>query len=289
MESWHMLLGRCCKIYKRARRIYRKQFAVIRTGLIAAAVFLFAIIGVSGGDRNLISKNVHAASVNSNGMGEVHAAESAETEELQAGLMGVVNGAVSVKTFSRAANEIDMAGKNEKILVGASFVSRHEHTRRYINRAADSASKIFAGARQVIRDHQMPESEYYNLLRIVEAEATGDDIKGKMLIANVILNRVKDERFPGTIEEVVWQQEDGNAQFQPTIDGRIYTVEITDDTIEAVDRALQGEDASQGALFFMARSSSEEGSVSWFDENLIPLFSYRGHEYYTLSPEAKVS
>ena len=55
-------------------------------------------------------------------------------------------------------------------------------------------------------------------------------------------------------------------------------MEITDDTIQAVDQALEGEDYSQGALFFMARQSSDSSSVEWFDSKLKLLFSYGGHE-----------
>lgn len=45
--------------------------------------------------------------------------------------------------------------------------------------------------------------EYNVLLRIVEAEAGGEDITGKMLVANVIMNRVQNGRFPDTVTEVV--------------------------------------------------------------------------------------
>ena len=87
---------------------------------------------------------------------------------------------------------------------------------------------------------------------------------------------------------MVWQQTGGIAQFQPTVDGRIYSVEVSDDTITAVDRVLAGEDESQGALFFMARKSSDDASVGWFDNTLTHLFEHGGHEYYTISKEARV-
>ena len=73
------------------------------------------------------------------------------------------------------------------------------------------------------------------------------------------------------------------AQFQPTVDGRINSVTITEETIEAVDRALSGEDYSQGALCFMARESADQHNIDWFDENLVPLFEYGGHEYFTFA------
>ena len=223
------------------------------------------------------------------GVVEVQAAETVETEELQVGLMGVVNGAKTMNAYSQAASEIDTASANEKILVGAARASRTERRRANIGKSTQSAQNVFCYAKKVVESNQMPANEYYTLLQIVEAEATGEDIEGKMLIANVILNRVRDERFPNTIEGVVWQQIDGSAQFQPTIDGRINTVEITQSTIEAVDRVLAGEDSSEGALYFMARNGSDASSIGWFEENLTPLMTHGGHEYYTLSKEKQVS
>lgn len=123
--------------------------------------------------------------------------------------------------------------------------------------------------------------DYEILLRIVEAEAGGEDQKGKMLVANVIMNRIKSKEFPDTVEDVVYQTIGGYPQFSPTADGRIETVAVTEDTIEAVNLALQGEDDSQGAMYFMARKASEEESVSWFDTHLSYLFTWGGHDFYS--------
>ena len=123
--------------------------------------------------------------------------------------------------------------------------------------------------------------DYENLLKIVEAEATGSDIKGKILVADVIINRVNHPRFPDTVTEVVFQKNGRTAQFSPTIDGRLAKVTVTESTIEAVNRALEGEDYSQGALFFSARSFADPTNMSWFDNNLQWLQAYGGHEFYT--------
>ena len=288
MEVETLLLEIMYRIIRLTRRVYRKHVAVVRTVFLAAIVFLCAM-GVSGISRNLISAGVGKMSGLQAGVVEVQAAETVETEELQVGLMGVVNGAKTMNAYSQAASEIDTASANEKILVGAARASRTERRRTNIGKSTQSAQNVFCYAKKVVESNQMPANEYYTLLQIVEAEATGEDIEGKMLIANVILNRVKDERFPNTIEGVVWQQIDGSAQFQPTIDGRINTVEITQSTIEAVDRVLAGEDSSEGALYFMARNGSDVSSIGWFEENLTPLMTHGGHEYYTLSKEKQVS
>lgn len=128
----------------------------------------------------------------------------------------------------------------------------------------------------------MDDTNYQVLLRIVEAEAAGEGVEGKKLVANVILNRVNHPSFPNTVEEVVFQKSGGSAQFSPTIDGRFESVVISDETIEAVDMVLAGADNSQGALFFSARSKADPDNMSWFDKNLKWLFAYGGHEFYTL-------
>ena len=51
----------------------------------------------------------------------------------------------------------------------------------------------------------LDEQEYQVLLRIVEAEAGGEDTIGKMLVANVVMNRVRSEIFPATVTGVVYQ------------------------------------------------------------------------------------
>lgn len=118
------------------------------------------------------------------------------------------------------------------------------------------------------------------LMRIVEAEATGEDITGKMLVANVVLNRVNNSSFPDTVEGVVFQRNGSVYQFSPIKDGRYYKVEISDETKKAVKRVLNGEDKSEGALYFMSRSMAKASSVTWFDRSLTRVFKHGTHEFY---------
>ncbi len=127
---------------------------------------------------------------------------------------------------------------------------------------------------------KLSETDKNVLLRIVEAEATGEDIKGKMLVANVVLNRVNDEEFPDSVERVVFQQKGGRYQFSPIRDGRYYKVSITDETREAVERVLNGEDESNGALYFMSRRYSDSRNVRWFDSSLTKVMQHGTHEFF---------
>ena len=122
-------------------------------------------------------------------------------------------------------------------------------------------------------------NEYHVLLRIVQAEAGGEDITGKMLVANVIMNRVNHNRFPNTVTEVVYQTNaNGKAQFSPTVDGRMDSVTVTEETEEAVIRVLCGEDSSNGALYF--RSTRIENA--WHDEALKAVMTHGNHIFYTI-------
>jgi spore germination cell wall hydrolase CwlJ-like protein len=128
--------------------------------------------------------------------------------------------------------------------------------------------------------YQLSDKDYEALLRIVEAEAGGEDQNGKLLVANVVLNRVNSSRFPDTVWDVVMQKEQGIAQFSPTVDGRYQSVSISEDTREAVERAVYGEDISQGALYFCAREKSDADNLQWFDRQLTKLFTYGNHEFF---------
>jgi len=126
----------------------------------------------------------------------------------------------------------------------------------------------------------LTEDEIGMLERIVQAEAGGEDMIGKILIANVIFNRIASEDFPDNVEDVIFQQTQGDYQFSPVANDRYWSVSVSEDTREAVTRALEGEDYSEGALYFMARKRTSASNAQWFDNNLLWLFKHGGHEFY---------
>lgn len=128
--------------------------------------------------------------------------------------------------------------------------------------------------------YELSARDYETLVRIVEAEAGTEDETGKLLVANVVLNRVNSEDFPDTVTEVVYQRDGGYAQFSPVGNGSIGRVTVSEETIAAVERALMGEDVSQGALYFAARSAADPENMRWFDTHLTRLFAYGGHEFF---------
>ena len=178
-----------------------------------------------------------------------------------------------IEINQRAVEAFTIVGKENKELQTTGFVGV---TKEKISKERVLSANVITKTRKI----RVTQSEYDNLLRIVEAEAGGEDLVGKMLVANVILNRVEDKNFPNSINEVIFQSNNGVTQFSPISDGRFYTVKISEETIEAVNLVLQGEDNSQGALYFAARKSAGEKKMRWFDEKLQWLFAYGGHEFF---------
>lgn len=131
-------------------------------------------------------------------------------------------------------------------------------------------------AEEVCEAITLSQDERQVLLRIVQAEAGTCDEEGKLLVANVILNRVECDEFPDTVREVVYQK----SQFSPVMNGTIDTCKITEETESAVSRALNGEDISDGALYFMNRKKSASRNVRWFDTRLQFLFKHGEHEFF---------
>ena len=130
--------------------------------------------------------------------------------------------------------------------------------------------------------YDLSERDMELLLRIVEAEAGCEDEDGRILVANVVLNRMESELFPDSVAEVVLQTNNGVSQFSPVSSGSIWTVEISEETREAVEKALEGENISQGALFFAARKYADSKRMKWFDEKLDFLFEHGGHDFFTV-------
>ncbi|KKI90861.1 sporulation specific N-acetylmuramoyl-L-alanine amidase [Bacillus sp. SA1-12] len=96
------------------------------------------------------------------------------------------------------------------------------------------------------------------LARVVRAEAQSEPFKGKVAVANVVLNRVESPKFPDTIEEVIYQP----GQFQPVANGEI-NKPADQASVQAVQAALSNmRHVAQDSLFFYNPDIAEN---RWLD------------------------
>ena len=92
----------------------------------------------------------------------------------------------------------------------------------------------------------MSDADFNALCKIVEAEDGHDSIEGRIGIANVILNRVRNPRFPNSIMGVITAP----GQFGPVHSGSFAAAVPSASTINAVKQAVAGTNTVGNALYF---------------------------------------
>ncbi len=98
-------------------------------------------------------------------------------------------------------------------------------------------------------------SELDLLARLINAEAAGEPYEAKVAVGAVIVNRVKDSRFPNSVSDVIYQKDGGYYQFTPVENGWINNP-ATADSKQAALEALNGNDPTHGALYYFDDSTT---------------------------------
>ena len=124
------------------------------------------------------------------------------------------------------------------------------------------------------------EKDKEQLAKIAMAEAEGCDLKTKVLVILVILNRVQSQNFPDSISEVIFEKSGNVYQFSPCMpNGRYYTTTPNSDCYEAVEMVANMDkesDYSQGALYFECCENPD----NWHSKNLEYLYQRGGMRFY---------
>lgn len=114
---------------------------------------------------------------------------------------------------------------------------------------------IAPGEKLIIPEKKITDHEQDLLARLVHAEAKGEPYAGKVAVALVVLNRVKSEKFPDTIQEVIYE----DRQFEPVENGSI-NQPADEESNKAVKEAIALEGQDNGSLFFF---NPEKTNSKW--------------------------
>lgn len=114
--------------------------------------------------------------------------------------------------------------------------------------------------------------EFYNatdldlISRVIQHESGNQPLTGKIGVANVILNRVSDGRFPGTVSDVIYEQNQfpGATNANPSAE-----------SILAAKLAMDGAMTVPGALYF-----NGAGKDCWAARNKNLIAVIGGHAFY---------
>lgn len=266
---------------KVTKQMYRSS-SVIVTGVMVVSVISFSANGFGGSGKNAMAAPI----IEENGEDETEVQEEPTDEGIgtfteakvqigltETGSVGQLLAGDLLVQSVRQKEEEERAAQAEIEALKKQILKQQQEERA--RKEAEEARRAAEKKRREARRIKYTEEDYQVLLRIVQAEAGICDEKGKILVADVIINRVLSNEFPDSITSVVYAP----SQFQPVSNGSINSVKVTAETIDCVNRALDGEDYSQGALYFMNRRGSGS-AASWFDRHLDYLFAHDGHEFF---------
>ena len=91
-------------------------------------------------------------------------------------------------------------------------------------------------------------SDIQLMARAINGEARGEPYEGQVAVGAVILNRVKDSRFPNTISGVIYQ----SGAFTAVADGQINAPISEDSTVyKAAQDAMNGWDPTGGCVYYL--------------------------------------
>ncbi len=283
-------------LFTNASKKMHRDVVVLTAGISVVTVVTFTAGDLRGGGRNALvafaetGQKEETDSMNDSGSGKDGEQENENTEETGEGPLQEErafaegtdpedsgNGETVLEGGSRGQDENPEASDeitkeaSDEITEEAADETMKEAVDETTKEAVDETAKEASDTRVTLSDR-----DYKVLLKIVQAEAGNCDKKGRILVANVILNRVESSRFPDTVTGVVYERN----QFSPVKDGSLDRCRVSKETVEAVKCALSGEDYSAGALYFMNRSASSGKNVRWFDNHLDYLFKHGSHEFF---------
>ena len=105
----------------------------------------------------------------------------------------------------------------------------------------------FIGEDEVQASNSSNVSDVQLLARAINGEARGEPYEGQVAVGAVILNRVKDSRFPNTIAGVIYQP----GAFTAVADGQINVpIDESSTVVKAAQDALNGWDPTDGAVYY---------------------------------------
>ena len=96
-------------------------------------------------------------------------------------------------------------------------------------------------------------SDVQLMARAINGEARGEPYEGQVAVGAVILNRVKDSRFPNSISGVIYQP----GAFTAVSDGQINAAISEDSTVyKAAQDAMNGWDPTGGCVYYFNPSTA---------------------------------
>lgn len=120
------------------------------------------------------------------------------------------------------------------------------------------------------------QTDLYWLSRLVSAEARGESLDGQIAVANVVLNRKREEGYPNTVYNVIFDNKYA-VQFSPTASGTIYKAPA-EISIIAAKIALDGYSVSENIFYFL---NERLATSTWVTRARGFVMTIGSHDFYS--------
>ncbi len=173
------------------------------------------------------------------------------------------------------------SGNVNKIIDGSTYVPLRSVAKIFgaevsWDATAKTALVKRGGEAFVSGDEFYNKDDLYWLSKIISAESAGEPLIGKIAVGNVVLNRVRNEEYPNSIYEVIFDQKDG-VQFTPVANGTINN-EPTEESIMAAKICLEEYRLSNhNILFFL---NPQISTSTWVPDNRDFVMTIGRHDFY---------
>lgn len=141
-------------------------------------------------------------------------------------------------------NNLAQSGKKENKVVQSNIVSREKtiwktaNNTNYVNNVKTTPAKSY-------QPKLNSNIDLYLLARVIYAESRGEPFEGQVAVGAVLMNRLKDSRFPKDLSQIIFKQ----GEFCTVRDGQIWQTP-NQEAIKAARLAAAGWDPTGGALYF---------------------------------------
>lgn len=145
----------------------------------------------------------------------------------------------------------------------------------YNKAANDESTTQIVSDNIFVQNYDFNADETQMLMKIAMAEAGGEGKECMALVMLTVLNRVRSDKFPNSIYEVIHQVSNGTYQFTPVHNGNFNKAIPSEECKEAFNLVTSGWDNSQGALYFESCPGE-----SWHSRNLKLLYTSGKMKFY---------
>ena len=180
---------------------------------------------------------------------------------LVSALIGIAIGAPIALYAHPYTGRVEVSRNSEKP-VYAAYSESEVHPNRF-DTMIDPMFEVEDTEEEIAEEEYQAELEL--LACLVYAEAGIEDLHGKQLVVDVVLNRVDSDRFPDTITDVIYEKN----QFSTVTDGALDRAfnEVTQECYDAV--ALELEERTDSNILFL--------TAGGYNQYCTPMYQYQNH------------